>query len=400
VGLYPTSGDYVDWAYGWSLYTAGKTHLGYTVEACATFQPPQESLDPIVRENFDGILYLCEVADSVADLLVPRVMPPKLDGPDTSLGHPYELTWRVDNPGSSPDSYWLEELSGFSAVTDDAESGSEGWNLDGFQIIDARSHSATHAFFSNLHSPNEVSVMTTEWPLPVSMGDSLSFWCWYEITGSRDFVYVEVSGDGRKWNILDGLTGSSDWVKRGYSLSEYSGQSILIRFRYATDANSQSEGFYVDDIQPVPLFTSETTLDSSISGTSYEVTGQVSGSYWYRVKGHNEARGWGDWSHLERVVSTTAIEDEVTTPSLAPSLSVYPNPTRGGVLMELRLQDRCRVSVDVYNLMGAQVVRLVDGEMEQGEHVIVWHDQVPPGIYYCRMVSPLGVRTAKVVRMQ
>jgi hypothetical protein len=142
--------------------------------------------------------------------------------------------------------------------------------------------------------------MTTAYPLPVTAGMSLSFWTWYNIEQYYDYAFVEVSKDGRKFDILDSYTSSSGtWVNKQYDLSPYVGSSIYIRFRYTTDEMTQNEGFYVDDITTIPRFTTITTLSSSLPTTYYRITGKPEGDYYYRVKGHNGARGWGDFSILK-----------------------------------------------------------------------------------------------------
>ena len=144
--------------------------------------------------------------------------------------------------------------------------------------------------------------MTTNDPLPVSFGTQLSFWCWYDIEDNWDYAMVEVSRDGRLYDVLDTFTGySSGWQQKTYDLSIYAGESVFIRFRYTTDSNTQEEGFYVDDISPIADFGTVTTLSSSIIEHYYEISGNPEGDYYYQVKGHNVERGWGDFSTLEMI---------------------------------------------------------------------------------------------------
>ena len=140
--------------------------------------------------------------------------------------------------------------------------------------------------------------MTSTDPLPVQAGDQLSFWTWYDIETDWDMGFVEVSIDGRQFDVLDTFTGSSGWVQKTYDLTAYAGQSVYLRFRYTTDPNTTGEGFYVDDIYPVASWSSITTLSSSIATTAYAVTGNLDGDYYYRVRGSNPARGFGEFSVL------------------------------------------------------------------------------------------------------
>jgi hypothetical protein len=113
-----------------------------------------------------------------------------------------------------------------------------------------------------------------------------------------DMALVEVSIDGRHYDVLDKFTGASDWVQEVYSLEAYAGRSIYLRFRYTSDAYTTEEGFYVDDIHPVASWSTITTLSSSIAGTSYPITGRSDGDYFYRVRGSSPARGFGEFCDL------------------------------------------------------------------------------------------------------
>jgi len=119
---------------------------------------------------------------------------------------------------------------------------------------------------------------------------------------------------------LDTFTGTSgSWLYKEYDLSNYSGESLFIRFRYTTDQGTLQEGFYVDDIAPVADFDTVTTLSSSITNDYYDITGKANGTYYYRVKGHNSARGWCDFSTLGKVVVT--LGEDITPPVTTCSLS-------------------------------------------------------------------------------
>ena len=300
--LYPTTGDTTDWAYGYSQYVLGRTTFAYTIEACSSFHPPATYLDQICKENCDGALYLIQEAQNIRDTVVPRVLPPALDDlPDDYDGN-YRVSWEEKNPSAIPDYFQLDELSSLSIVTDNAESGSSLWTLDGFALSTTRSYSGSYSYKSR-YLNSDFSSMTTIYPIPITTGMKLSFWCWYATENNYDVAFVEVSTDGRSYDVLDSFKGSSgSWQYKEYDLSKYYDESIFIRFRYTTDTNTLMEGFYVDDITPVASFQTVTTLSNSISDHFYDITGKQNGTYYYRVRGHNNARGWGDFSTLESIV--------------------------------------------------------------------------------------------------
>jgi len=201
-------------------------------------------------------------------------------------------------------------------LTDDAESGSTLWELDGFSLSDSRFYSDTHSYKSR-YKDEDVSSMTTVYPIPVINGMRFSFWCWYDIEEGWDHAFVEVSRNGRSYDILGKFTGSSGgWEYKEYDLSEHADESVFVRFRYTTDENTIEEGFYVDDISPVADFEIVTTLSNSIADNYYEITGKQNDIYYYRVKGHNAERGWGDFSPLEQINVGVEDNDPPNTPTI------------------------------------------------------------------------------------
>jgi len=298
--LYPTSGDTTEWAYGYGHYVQGRPTFAYTIEACSSFHPSESTLDQICLENLEGALYFLEEAQNISNV-VPRVIPPEIDDMNVDSDGDYTVSWQQQNPQANPDYFQLDELANLSAVTDDAESGSTLWNLDGFSITTSRYHSAASSYKS-LPASSEVSSMTSVFPLPVESGMNLSFWCWYDIEYNYDEAMVEVSRNGRLYDVLDNFTGSSgDWIYKSYDLSDYVDESIFIRFRYTTDSNTLEEGLFVDDINQIADFGSINNISSSITDSHYDIMGKTNGSYYYRIKGYNTEHGWGDFSTLEKI---------------------------------------------------------------------------------------------------
>ncbi|MEM0492705.1 MAG: M14 family zinc carboxypeptidase [Candidatus Thermoplasmatota archaeon] len=298
--LYPTTGDTDDWAYGYAHYVQGRNTFAYTIEACSQFQPSASKLDQICKENWDGALYLLQESANIQNV-VPRVMPPVFTDVIKGLNGNYTLKWRNKNPMANPDYYQLDELTGFTTILDNGESGTNLWNLEGFSLSTQRYYSPTNSYKSR-NVNKDCSAMTSVYPLPVTKNTALSFWCWYNIETDYDKAFVEVSTDKRYYEILDSFTGSSgSWLKKTYNLSKYEGASVYIRFRYTTDAATLNEGFYIDDIYPTPYFSNVNTLSASIVNTSFTVHNRPEDDYYYRVKGHNPQRGWGDYSPLKKV---------------------------------------------------------------------------------------------------
>lgn len=314
--LYPTTGDTDDWAYGYAHYVYGKPTFSYTIEACSSFHPSASYLDQIVAENFDGALELLGEAENIRDNVIPRVIPPVIDEVPVDPDGDYTVSWEEQNPDANPTKFQLDELIGPNINTDDAESGSGYWSLDGFSLSTTRYHSSSHSYKSGPGN-NQVHSITTVDPIQISDGMELDFWCWYDIEYNYDMAFVEVSLDGRSYDVIDSFTGSSsNWQHKQCSLDNYIGESIFIRFRYITDDYTLEEGFYVDDILPVVDWDSTTTLSDTITNNYYNITGKTDGTYYYQVRGYNSEYDWGDFSTLEKIIVNIGENDPPNIPDI------------------------------------------------------------------------------------
>jgi len=299
-GLYPTTGDTTDWAYGYSYYELGRVTFPYTIETCTSYHPPSNVLTQVTAENFDGAMYLLQEAQNISNV-VPQVLPPVIDDMVYDSDGTYTVSWNQQNPAANPDYYQLDELTDLQIITDDAENGTGLWSLDGFQLSTDRYYSGANSYkCRNINS--DVSTMVASEPIPVTPNMNLSFWTWYDIETNYDKAFVEVSRDGRCYEILQNYTDSSSgWIYQEFPLDDYVDESVYLRFRYTTDGGTLDEGFYIDEITPVPDFSTINTLSTSQPTTSYQITNNPDKVYYYRLKGHNTERGWGDFSTLEAI---------------------------------------------------------------------------------------------------
>ncbi|MGC9308451.1 MAG: M14 family zinc carboxypeptidase, partial [Thermoplasmatota archaeon] len=320
-GLYPTTGDTVDWAYGHAHYVQGTTTFTYTIEACQEFHPPASTLEQVVAENFEGAMLLLEEAASISNVTA-RVLPPRIADMSTDPDGAYTVVWEEQNPTAQASRFQLDELQGLSYDIDHAEDDHTGWTYDGFAATTAACHAGERSYGPR-NEDSDVSTMTTAMPIPVVEGLQLSFWCFYDIEENWDYACVEVSRDGRCYDVIDGFTGNSNgWQYQEYDLDEYAGESIFLRFRYTTDGRTLGDGFYVDDISPLATYEEITTLSDDITASHYDVTGRSEGAYYYRVQGYNDARGWGDFSPLKQML----VSETDNSPPGAPSIE---GPGRG-----------------------------------------------------------------------
>jgi carboxypeptidase T len=395
VSLYPTSGGSDDWMYGYCHWLLGTPCISYTIELGTTFYQPAAQLDNLQFQAFKGAVCITNFSDSVRILMKSLVPPPMIATMDTSQTGDFTINWSAVHPhGNQPEMWEIEELSDYSVIEDDLESTTERWILAGFTLSTAQSHSASNSYFSG-SAHNISNYARTTYPYLPQPGDSLTFWCWYNLENNYDVAVAEVSTDLKEWIQLDDrYTGnSSGWIRKAYSLENWLGKSIYIRFRCMTDDNTLQTGFYVDDIYPVPYFNQAQVISSTIIDTFYNITGQQVGQYWYRVKGYNTEWSWGDYSTLEDIIVTgTAISEECcpleNESGRINIVNLKPNPFYNRIAITYIAPAQAKVTFQIYDAMG----RLVTSHQPSAtSHRFIWdgkdaHDKyVPAGVYWFKL---------------
>ncbi|RLF40262.1 MAG: hypothetical protein DRN12_05775 [Thermoplasmata archaeon] len=295
--LYTTTGDSDDWLYGYSFYVLGRICFPYTIELCSSFHPSYRALQQVFKENLDGAIVLLRKAEEIQSI-TPMVRPPTITNVTYISPGSYILSWKLGNPGVDVKYFQLEELEGYSGLYDNADAGNL-WFFDGFDRCSSKYHSRDYSY--HFSSSNVYGYMSSIYPLPVNGSMNLSFWCLYNLEKDRNYGFVEVSRDGRNYEILDSFTGSSNgWIYKNYSLDSYRGSSLYIRFRVIKSVSGNND-FFIDDIYPVPFFSSINVISSNITDYSYKLYNKSNGVYYYRVRGYNDERGWGDYSCIKSV---------------------------------------------------------------------------------------------------
>jgi hypothetical protein len=401
VQLYPTNGGVEDWFYGWAHEVGGFPCPSYTFECGTTFYQPTGDLDLMQPQVFKGFWVMARQTDSIAASLKGMVPRPFIAPIETTFSGNYNVHWTPIRPArNTPDKWELEELQDLSIVTDDIESGTANWTLQGAVSSTTQKHSGTRSIFLGNTSNMDNWAMTKD-PYPVnSANDSVTFWVWYNLENNYDIGVCEVSLEGKEWfQLHDRFTGNfSSFVRKAYSLAPWRGKTIFIRFRAASDDGSNSGGMYVDDVRPVPIFATRNTISSNITDTLYPFTGKPAGHYYYRVHGHNTAWNWGDKGPLtDVIVGGSGIAEKPISPNRNPGparteiLSVSPNPFSQRMTVSYALARPGPISLRIYNSSGRLVQTLESGAQNPGWFQVNWDGrdvsgrQVANGVYVLRL---------------
>jgi hypothetical protein len=117
-------------------------------------------------------------------------------------------------------------------------------------------------------------------------------------------------------------------------------------------------------------------------------------------------RGYLDVYFLEpsdRLVADAGVE---SAPAGEQSLRVVPNPGRGGAYtVAYAVPSPGPVSVEIFEVSGRRIATLVRGAQEAGSRSLSWDGRAPggdtirPGVYFARLTTSRGARTAKFVHL-
>lgn len=296
--LYPTNGAADDWCWGDTILKP--RIISFTCEIGATgFWPSPAEIPGLVSENVWPNLFLARIAENPYIVGPPEA--PTIYAPDivTKAGN-YTIRWSTDDTLNAPVSYTLYELLNKSTVTDDAESDNGYWNSERYYRTTTRAHSGGWSW-KEVAANRSNHWLLAKIPYEVEPNDTLKVWIWYAIEEDWDYFYVQVSSDGgfeftnlanelttnnnpHNTNVGNGITGfSGGWIQAKFDLAAYEGQQIIVRLSYFTDNFSLEEGVYLDDIEPIDIFGSETIYATNWPDTFVNAVGTPPGDYWYRV---------------------------------------------------------------------------------------------------------------------
>ncbi|HDR91002.1 MAG TPA: T9SS type A sorting domain-containing protein, partial [candidate division Zixibacteria bacterium] len=85
---------------------------------------------------------------------------------------------------------------------------------------------------------------------------------------------------------------------------------------------------------------------------------------------------------------------------------VFPNPFNPTCEIPFSLPEASNVNIEIFDMTGRQVARLVDSEFSAGRHSVKWHGvdetgrEVPGGLYLCRMTSGSFVETRRMLLLK
>ncbi len=193
---------------------------------------------------------------------------------------------------------------------------------------------------------------------------------------------VEISLDGEEWQVLPSMTGGYnkhfrftsgsgnpathpfeggtpcfsgelDWQESTFSLFDYDGETVQLRFRFGSDQSITLEGWYIDDVVVEHFFPADA------------------------VAGEDQPGAFPQTIELSQN---------------------YPNPFNPVTTIEFALRLDGPVRLEVFNLRGQQVMTLVDASKPAGRHDVQFDGaRLASGLYFYRLEAEGVTLTRKMM---
>ena len=120
----------------------------------------------------------------------------------------------------------------------------------------------------------------------------------------------------------------------------------------------------------------------------------------------NEVFTWAGDGARQEVTALTAKETGSTLPSEFALSQNYPNPFNPSTKIAFSVPSADHVTLEVYNVLGAKVITLLDGNVAMGETVVEWNgrdsdgNSVASGVYFYTLKQGAKIETKKMALMK
>jgi hypothetical protein len=154
------------------------------------------------------------------------------------------------------------------------------------------------------------------------------------------------------------------------------------------------------------------TLNGKISNVFAGLNGTISKSYFYRVNSKNKSESYITFDYLlydqaaDLIGMGTHTIEIIPTPEVFALHENYPNPFNPITTINYDLPKDSHVNLIIYDMMGREVIKLLDQIIPAGYHSVIWNtrnqfgEPVSAGIYFYQIQTKGFVKTRKMVLLK
>ena len=186
----------------------------------------------------------------------------------------------------------------------------------------------------------------------------LKYWDWHRMNvnsfAGNDQGWIEISVNGGTWQYIAGPIQeySPVWTQGYIDLTTYADSTIRIAFHFISNHAWEDNGWYIDDV---------------------------------RIEG----------------IITEVDENENIYPSEFSLNQNYPNPFNPVTTIKFSIPKDSKVTLDVYDILGAQVKELKNEDMKPGYYEVELNaSALASGVYFYRIKAGDFVQTKKMILLK
>ncbi len=220
--------------------------------------------------------------------------------------------------------------------------------------------------------------------------------------------------EGTRFACANGLAPTGDFALGSGNRATIATSGLLAPANHAAEVSAPArfewnaaDGAATYRIQVAldPGFAAIVIDTSGLAATSFVADSLVDGSpHYWRVRGANAAGDIGPWSSPFRftaIVIPVAAEDAEELPERIALHQNYPNPFNPQTRIPFEIDHTAHVRLAVYDLLGREVVRLVDDVRPAGRHEVTFDGtRLPTGVYIYRLEAGAVSRSGRMVLLK
>jgi len=326
---------------------------------------------------------------------------------------------------------------------DDMESGINGWTTemyggapdDLWHQTELNCNSPTHSWWcgiqegTNYATGNQINTAVISPVIDLTIIDTtvtLQFFENYDTEPGYDNCMVDVTTNGgTSWTPLRGTAGnapsgsSGGWITTILDLTQFTGNEIQIRFYFDTIDGILNDypGWFFDDVLVhfegilwLPIDPNSGTILAGQSANitvTYDASNLVEGEYTANITITSN-----DPAEPEIIIPVTLTVGYVNAePGVLPVVTKlqgnYPNPFNPTTTISFSTTESTKhTEINIYNLKGQKVKKLVEKVLPAGQHSITWNGTdengkpVSSGVYFYKMKADKYVSTKKMILLK
>jgi hypothetical protein len=179
------------------------------------------------------------------------------------------------------------------------------------------------------------------------------------------------------------------------NLRDYPGREVLQRIDKTSAGDTQISNIGISDSLAILMSPTPSPDRKQLYVAEFVATSMM---YLIDAEGINvEAKGVGFYPNWRQQIPRTN-NQKLAEPVIATLGQNYPNPFNAATTIHFSLLQHARVTLKIFNVQGAEVATLIDGEVEPGSHTTLFDAKdLTSGVYFYRLQAGTLIRNKKLI---